>query len=120
MPGGEPGPFSTDWAGRSPKQTPSTISDYASAKQTAAKGGTQAGDPARTAVAMITPSEMLNPPRQLVLGERGHDNVVAELKQRVAEIEGTRTLSVGADSTKGRRNRRCRFGVMVLRGLLHR
>ncbi len=102
----EPGPFRTDWAGRSLRQTPSTISDYADTaaarlKQTAQKSGTQAGDPARAAAAMITLAEMRSPPRHLVLGEWGHDNVVAKLKQRLAEIEGTRALSVGADFPKG-------------------
>jgi NAD(P)-dependent dehydrogenase (short-subunit alcohol dehydrogenase family) len=101
----EPGPFRTDWAGRSLKQTPSTIPDYAETaaarlKQTAGKSGTQAGDPVRAAAAMIALAEMPHPPRHLVLGEWGHDNVVARLKQRLAEIEGTRALSVGADFPK--------------------
>lgn len=98
----EPGPFRTDWAGRSLKQTPSTIADYADTaaarlKQTAEKSGTQAGDPVRAAAAMITLAEMPKPPRHLVLGTWGHDNVVATLKRRLAEIEGTRALSIGAD-----------------------
>jgi NAD(P)-dependent dehydrogenase (short-subunit alcohol dehydrogenase family) len=102
----EPGPFRTDWAGRSLKQTPSTIPDYADTaaarlKQTAEKSGTQAGDPVRAAAAMITLAEMPKPPRHLVLGAWGHDNVVAKLKERLAEIEGTRALSVGADFPKG-------------------
>ena len=102
----EPGPFRTDWAGRSLRQTPSNISDYADTagarmKLTAEKSGTQAGDPARAAAAMITLSEMPDPPRHLVLGEWGHDHVVAKLKQRLAEIEGTRALSLGADFPKG-------------------
>ena len=98
----EPGPFRTDWAGRSLKQTPSMIPDYAQTaaarlKQTAEKSGTQAGDPVRAAAAIIELAEMLEPPRHLVLGAWGHDNVVAKLKQRLAEIEGTRPLSLGAD-----------------------
>ena len=101
----EPGPFRTDWAGRSLKQTTSTIADYAETaaarlKQTAERSGTQAGDPVRAAAAMITLAGMPQPPRHLVLGEWGHDAVVARLRQRLAEIEGTRALSVGADFPK--------------------
>lgn len=102
----EPGPFRTDWAGRSLKQTLSTIPDYADTaaarlRQTAEKSGTQAGDPVRAAAAMITLAEMPEPPRHLVLGAWGHENVVAKLKQRLAEIEGTRSLSRGADFPAG-------------------
>ena len=48
----EPGPFRTDWAGRSLVQTPSRIADYAETagarlKATSEKSGTQAGDPVR-------------------------------------------------------------------------
>ena len=48
----EPGPFRTDWAGRSLKQTKSRIADYAETAgarmaSTAAISGTQAGDPVR-------------------------------------------------------------------------
>ncbi|MDP9046009.1 MAG: oxidoreductase [Pseudomonadota bacterium] len=98
----EPGPFRTDWAGRSLRQTPSTIADYADTaaarlKQTAEKSGTQAGDPVRAAAAIVTLAEMSHPPRHLVLGAWGYENVVATLKQRLAEIEGMRTLSLGAD-----------------------
>ena len=101
----EPGPFRTDWAGRSLKQTPSKIADYAETaaarlKQTTERSGTQAGDPARAAAAIIALAEMPQPPRHLVLGEWGHDNVVSRLKQRLAEIEGMRALSVGADFPK--------------------
>ncbi|HAI07640.1 MAG TPA: short-chain dehydrogenase/reductase, partial [Pantoea sp.] len=48
----EPGPFRTDWAGRSLHQTPSTLPEYADTaaarmKATAEYSGTQKGDPAR-------------------------------------------------------------------------
>src|SRR3954469_3250267 len=54
----EPGPFRTDWAGRSLKQTPSRIVDYADTAgarltATAQKSGTQEGDPVRAGEAMI-------------------------------------------------------------------
>lgn len=98
----EPGPFRTDWAGRSLVQTASTIADYAETagarlKATAAKSGTQAGDPVRAAEAMIRVTEMADPPRHLVLGAWGYDAVTTRLKQRLAEIEAWRETSLGAD-----------------------
>lgn len=98
----EPGPFRTDWAGRSLVQTASTIADYAETagarlKATAAKSGTQAGDPVRAAEAMIRVTEMADPPRHLVLGAWGYEAVTTRLKQRLAEIEAWRETSLGAD-----------------------
>ncbi|MET0382436.1 MAG: oxidoreductase [Burkholderiaceae bacterium] len=98
----EPGPFRTDWAGRSLKQTPSRIADYgqtaaARLAATAANSGSQAGDPVRGCAAMIAISEMPEPPRHLVLGAYGVETVTARLKKRLAEIESLRALSLGAD-----------------------
>ncbi|PJI55750.1 short-chain dehydrogenase/reductase [Methylobacterium radiotolerans] len=98
----EPGPFRTDWAGRSLVQTPNAIPDYAETagarlKATSEKSGTQAGDPVRAGEAMIRVTEMENPPRHLVLGAWGYDAVTSRLKQRLAEIEAWRETSLGAD-----------------------
>ncbi|MGU3543484.1 oxidoreductase [Methylobacterium sp. A52T] len=98
----EPGPFRTDWAGRSLIQTPNAIPDYAETagarlKATSEKSGTQAGDPVRAGEAMIRVIEMDNPPRHLVLGAWGYDAVTSRLKQRLAEIEAWRETSLGAD-----------------------
>ncbi len=102
----EPGPFRTDWAGRSLVQTPSAIADYAETagarlKATAEKSGTQAGDPVRAGEAMIRVTEIANPPRHLVLGAWGYDAVTGRLKQRLAEIEAWRETSLGADYPEG-------------------
>jgi NAD(P)-dependent dehydrogenase (short-subunit alcohol dehydrogenase family) len=69
----EPGPFRTDWAGRSLHQTPSKLPEYAETaaarmKATSEYSGTQKGDPARAATAMIAITEHDNPPRHLVMG----------------------------------------------------
>ncbi|MCQ1800207.1 oxidoreductase, partial [Neorhizobium galegae] len=69
----EPGPFRTDWAGRSLKQTPSRIADYAetaAARMGATSGysGRQPGDPVRAGEAMIAATEADQAPRHLVLG----------------------------------------------------
>ncbi|MCJ2140679.1 oxidoreductase [Methylobacterium sp. E-066] len=102
----EPGPFRTDWAGRSLIQTPSTIPDYAETagarlKATSEKSGTQAGDPVRASEAMIRVTEIDNPPRHLVLGAWGYEAVTSRLKQRLAEIEAWRETSLGADYPEG-------------------
>jgi NAD(P)-dependent dehydrogenase (short-subunit alcohol dehydrogenase family) len=101
----EPGPFRTDWAGRSLKQTPNRISDYAETagarlKRTAGMSGRQPGDPVRAGEAMIRITETENPPRHLVLGEEGYTNVTGRLKQRLAQIEEWRETSLGADFQK--------------------
>lgn len=98
----EPGPFRTDWAGRSLHQTPSKLPEYAETaaarmKATAEYSGTQKGDPARAATAMIAITEHENPPRHLVMGAWGHDAVTSKLKERLAEIEAWKQTSVETD-----------------------
>ena len=98
----EPGPFRTDWAGRSLHQTPSKLPEYAETaaarmKATAEYSGTQKGDPARAATAMIAITEHDNPPRHLVMGAWGHDAVTSKLKERLAENEAWKQTSVETD-----------------------
>ena len=98
----EPGPFRTDWAGRSMTQTKSTIPAYAETvaarmAQTSEKSGTQAGDPVRAAKAMIALTEEATPPLHLVLGEWGHDAVVKKLRDSLAEIEARRDTALATD-----------------------
>jgi NAD(P)-dependent dehydrogenase (short-subunit alcohol dehydrogenase family) len=98
----EPGPFRTDWAGRSLKQTPNRIADYAETagarlKNTAAGSGKQPGDPIRAAAAMIEITQSANPPRHLVLGAFGIDAVTQKLRSSLAEIEQWRELSLATD-----------------------
>jgi len=101
----EPGPFRTDWAGRSLKQTPNRIADYADTagvrlKGTAEGSGNQAGDPARAAEAMIRITESENPPRHLVLGAFGIDAVTNTLRATLAEVEAWRETGLSADFPK--------------------
>ena len=98
----EPGPFRTDWAGRSLRQKPSAISDYAetaTARMEGAKAysGTQAGDPVRAGEAIIAAVAQETPPRHLVLGAFGYDTVTAVLKERLDAIASARTTSLAAD-----------------------
>lgn len=98
----EPGPFRTDWAGRSMAQTKSTIPDYAETvasrlATTSKNSGTQAGDPVRAGEAMIALVAEPNPPLHLVLGEWGHDAVVTKLKHSLGEVEGRRQTALDTD-----------------------
>ena len=102
----EPGPFRTDWAGRSLRQTPSGIADYADTAgkrlaSTKALSGNQAGDPARAAEAMIALTQQPHPPRHLVLGAWGYDAVVDRLAKRLDEIRGQRDASLATDFPEG-------------------
>jgi NAD(P)-dependent dehydrogenase (short-subunit alcohol dehydrogenase family) len=98
----EPGPFRTDWAGRSLRQTLTKIDDYA---QTAGKrhtdtrqtSGTQPGDPVRAGEAIISIARNTEAPRFLVLGAWGYNAVVGFLNKAMKDIEGLRELSLSAD-----------------------
>ncbi len=98
----EPGPFRTDWAGRSLKQTPSRIADYAetaAARMGATSGysGRQPGDPVRAGEAMIAATEAAEAPRHLVLGAIAYNAVTQKLKERLAQIELWEEISLSAD-----------------------
>lgn len=98
----EPGPFRTDWAGRSLHQTPSKLPEYADTaaarmKATSEYSGTQAGDPVRAATAMIAITENDNPPRHLVMGAWGYDAVTNKLQERLAQIEAWKQTSIDTD-----------------------
>ena len=97
-----PGPFRTDWAGRSMIQTENRIADYAEitgARLAAvtAQSGTQAGDPVRAGEAMIKLTESENPPLHIVFGAPGLGMVTNNLKKELAEIEAWRELGLGTD-----------------------
>ncbi len=100
-----PGPFRTDWAGRSLKQTPVKIEDYQDTvgkrlASTSDISGKQPGDPVRAGEAMIKAVEAANPPRHLVLGEIAYNGVTGKLKERLAEIEAWKDASISADFPK--------------------
>ncbi|MDB5848952.1 MAG: short-chain dehydrogenase/reductase [Rhodoferax sp.] len=100
-----PGPFRTDWAGRSLAQTPNRIAEYADTagarmQATTGRSGAQPGDPVRAAEAMVHITQIESPPRHLVLGAIGFEAVTGKLRQSLAEIEQWRATSVGADFPK--------------------
>jgi NAD(P)-dependent dehydrogenase (short-subunit alcohol dehydrogenase family) len=102
----EPGPFRTDWAGRSLEQTKSRIADYAETaaarmETTSDYSGTQPGDPVRAAQIMIDIALKPDAPRHLLLGKFGYDAVTKRLKERLAEIESLRDIALAADFPDG-------------------
>ncbi|MDX5935853.1 oxidoreductase [Acidithiobacillus thiooxidans] len=69
----EPSGFRTDWAGRSAREADTWIDDYASTAgarrlQLRSGSGSQPGDPARAASAILAAVEAPNPPLHLLLG----------------------------------------------------
>ncbi len=88
----EPGPFRTDWAGRSATFNEPSISDY---KETAEKNmndirgnsGHQVGDPKKAVQAMFDLTKLENPPVHLPLGGPAYKRVGIRLEEFKAEIE---------------------------------
>ncbi len=98
----EPGPFRTDWGGRSLKVPKTAIPDYAEtagARRATIQGysGQQPGDPVRAAAAIIAAVEAPAPPLHLLLGRVAYDAVVADLKAFADEMEAWREVSLGTD-----------------------
>ncbi len=98
----EPGPFRTDWAGRSLKQSRDFIEDYESTagarrRQTAGYSGKQPGDPARAAEAVIKAAQAQNPPKHLVLGREGFEVVENQLRSMLTEVDLWKATSLSAD-----------------------
>jgi NAD(P)-dependent dehydrogenase (short-subunit alcohol dehydrogenase family) len=98
----EPGPFRTDWAGRSMKISERAISDYAdtawSNVDRISKGsGKQIGDPVRASEAIIKAVESDNTPLHLVLGKMAVQTARTKLDQLKQEIDSWEETSLGAD-----------------------
>lgn len=98
----EPGPFRTDWAGRSIAQTETRIADYADtagARLANARrnSGKQPGDPVRAMEAIISIAELDAPPRHLVLGAFGMETATRVLTDRLAEIRAWEKLAFATD-----------------------
>lgn len=80
----EPGPFRTDWAGRSANEASETIIDYhatAGARRELMRNysGKQPGDPVRAAAAIVKAVEAPEPPFRLLLGKLALDAALNKL-----------------------------------------
>ncbi len=97
-----PSGFRTDWAGRSAKDSPVVIEDYsgtAGANKSTIRGysGSQAGDPARAAKAIVKAVESPDPPLRLLLGKAALKNARSKLDLLKKDIEGWAETSASAD-----------------------
>jgi len=98
----EPGPFRTDFLGRSGVEAKQRITDY---DETAGKtrqyfheqAGKQPGDPAKAVAAIIAAVESPEPPRHLVLGKLAFNRMSARLDQWKQELAAWQETSLGAD-----------------------
>lgn len=98
----EPGPFRTDWGGRSMRSSGRRIEAYKAVVQDrldmiAIYSGHQPGDPVRGAEAIIRAVESEHPPLNLILGAFGVKAVRDKLARLSAEIDMWEPVSLGAD-----------------------
>ena len=98
----EPGGFRTDFAGRSLTQSATPIEDYADTagrrrKEHDTVHGTQAGDPAKAATAIIAAVERPAPPGFLLLGSDALTGYRRVTEARLAEVSEWETVSGSTD-----------------------
>ena len=98
----EPGPFRTNWAGPSIKQSATRIDAYAATagerrKQTEARSGKQAGDPVRAAQAIIDAALSDTPPLRLLLGKAALDLARKKLDMMKNDFDTWESTTLGAD-----------------------
>ena len=98
----EPGPFRTNWAGPSIKQSATCIDAYAATagerrKQTESRSGKQAGDPVRAAQAIIDAAMSDTPPLRLLLGKAALDLARKKLAMMKHDFDTWESTTLGAD-----------------------
>jgi NAD(P)-dependent dehydrogenase (short-subunit alcohol dehydrogenase family) len=102
----EPGPFRTDFLGRSGVLAKKVISDY---QQTAGKSreyfetqsGKQPGDPQRAVEAIVAAVSSPEPPKHLLLGKIALKRFRARLDAWTKELNAWEATTVGADFPEG-------------------
>lgn len=98
----EPGPFRTDWSGRSLRQTGTPLEAYADTvgarrAMVAAVDGKQPGDPQKAAEAIIQVAELAEPPLHLLLGKVVLDTYRAKLADLTRNLDEWESVTLGAD-----------------------
>ena len=101
----EPGPFRTNWAGPSMKQSPVRIEAYAATagerrKQVEARTGTQPGDPVRAGQAIIDAALSDAPPLRLLLGKVALESARRKLDVLRKDFDAWEATTLGADFPK--------------------
>jgi NAD(P)-dependent dehydrogenase (short-subunit alcohol dehydrogenase family) len=101
----EPGPFRTDWSGRSLRQVRHPMDAYAAtagARRAEITGnyGKQPGDPVRAADAIMQAVQSPAPPLNLVLGRNGLERVRAKLGKLTRTIDEWEAVTLAADFPK--------------------
>ena len=102
----EPGPFRTDFLGRSGVEAAERIADYdATAGKTRQyfhdQAGKQKGDPLRAIQAIIQAVESPRPPLHLVLGALALERMRGKLDQWKANLDTWQSTTLGADFPEG-------------------
>lgn len=97
-----PGSFRTDWAGRSMRRSPRTISDYDALFEPVRqarmeKSGKQLGNPGKAAKAMLDIIQCDTPPAHLLLGSDALALVRKRLSDMEQEIAAWEALTVSTD-----------------------
>ncbi len=98
----EPGPFRTEFLGRSGKAASRRIADY---ETTVGKtreyfqhqNGKQAGDPQRAVVAMVDAIQSSEPPKHLLLGKLALQRFRTHIREWWQELEKWEDVTEGAD-----------------------
>lgn len=102
----EPGPFRTDWAGRSLKRSAQHIPEYAETagafrERIINRSGKQVGDPVRAGEAIIKALQSDHAPLHLVLGLIALETARTKLEKLTAELDAWEETSLSADYPEG-------------------
>ncbi|GAB3562437.1 oxidoreductase [Spirosoma luteolum] len=98
----EPGPFRTDWAGRSTARTETALTDYQDTvgkrmDASLANSGKQKGDPVRGSQAIIDAVESHTPHLRLLLGDMAYKLATEKLDALRDNFTAWKDLSLSAD-----------------------
>lgn len=98
----EPGPFRTDWAGRSLKKSSKQMPEYADTagafrERIIGRSGKQMGDPVRAGLAIIKVLESEHAPLHLALGQIALETARTKVEKLRAELDAWEETSLSAD-----------------------
>jgi NAD(P)-dependent dehydrogenase (short-subunit alcohol dehydrogenase family) len=98
----EPGPFRTDWAGRSLRRSAERIAEYAETAGVALErltsgSGKQVGDPVRAGEAILKAVESEQMPLHLVLGKIAVETARSKIELLRRDVDAWEETALGAD-----------------------